>query len=270
MADLFNTENSSGNGGLFQTDGGQPGLARNSLEALITKYLKDEALPTEPPTAPAPTVFSARKLTPMPPSAEVLSVSLRGQQMNQLDGDVAAGISQYLPTPAIRLRMMKQHLSEEITRLREQLSRYENMTLQGEIAKKRTALAVRLEVLEQQAQHISQELDSLYTAGPWFGRIAAFYATSRETLSHWIGWLKKTATLSPEKQEALQLQAELLTLQKTLQEQLSQPSLSPAEISQALGRYERTLRRMETLTAPLRTPVSPLQQLWQVVSKPFK
>ncbi len=189
-----------------------------------------------------------------------------GIQLNNLDSELAAGIEQYLPTPSIRLRVIKTRLSEEIKNLQGKIARYESMSSalspnrpnQG-INETLLQLKERVRVLEQHEQKVSAELEDMYSHGTLFQQLAQGIHDVQGKLHQGLQQVNDTIplllNLGPMRQERLQaaqLQKDLTLYQRVLEEQMKQPTLSTDEISQIVNQSERALRELEEILVALK------------------
>ena len=235
-----------------------------SLSAYISKHLQaneaDAPALEAAPAQPAKLGFGAPEVKK--PSANALD----GQYLNNLDVELAAGLEQYLPSPLFRMRVMKKRLDGEIAELRLRLNKYERLPNPSPDMKERMdAVRSRLKTLLAHEREVSQQLASAMALGP------LVYGLSRRTQGmggFWqtgLQWWKSLLMRLVYGNAYFEIEAagdNLRNLQELFAERLGDKTVSPAEISQILNRYEQTVRQMETKMQRLNTRSFPWS-LWQ-------
>lgn len=240
-----------------------------SLSAYISKHL--QAGEMEPQT-PEPAAVKPLGFGPQTAKTQLTS-GLEGQYLNSLDVDLAAGLEQYLPTPLFRMRVMKKRLDGEISELRMRLNKYERLPNPSPDMQERIdAVQARLKTLVDHERQVSRDLASAMAMG------SLVYGLSRQTqgvgdgLGHFFRGVKSFLMRLLYGNTYLEIESageHLRNLQELFADRLNDKTVSSAEISQILNRYEQTIRQMETRIQHLNTRSFPWS-LWQEAQRLVK
>jgi hypothetical protein len=230
---------------LFKQDAGIGEKAPSpqlSLSDYISKHLKaaEEAATAKP--LPQTNRQGAYPLL-LPPAATTAPPGREGQFLNTIDGDLTAGLEQYMPTPLFRLRVTKKRLDTEISDLKGRLSKYERIPEKGkDLEECIQTFKERLRILEAHEAQVAEELSAMLTMGKpvaWF--MQQFHGQAQwlpnlfQTLWRWVlqGRYGKAYVDASTATEELQM------LQDVLAERLADPQVSQQELGRILSRYDQ-------------------------------
>lgn len=244
----------------FQADAPEPtddGQGVGSLRDYLARHLQQaQDTPDRPPQSPA---SGANAFAWVPPPgaypASTAPTLACGRQLNGMDTEMNAGIEHLLPTPAIRLRVVKERLVRERAALELKLEGYGQIerpsaALREEI----TLMQTRLATLCAHERQIDTEIRALFLSGTpdflWSDRCQRW----RRGLSHAVGHVWHWVSLTPlrEKLHGERLRRErALARLHDLSQMLAthQASASPTahEVSDIINAYDRTLVQLEAM-----------------------
>lgn len=173
-----------------------------------------------------------------------------GQYLNTLDGELTAGLEQYMPTPLFRLRVTKNRLDKELRALRGQLTKYERLPHKTpDMVERIQSLKYRLQVLEAHDRQVSQELNGFLAWGPWIHGIATLAAhvnalwhqpnpLFQAITQQWLIWIYGADYLA-----VADANNELRDLQNVLSDRLRDSQVSQEELGQLLSRHDQLYER---------------------------
>ncbi|MBY0404764.1 MAG: hypothetical protein K2X66_12760 [Cyanobacteria bacterium] len=191
--------------------------------------------------------------------------TINGNQLNSLDTQLSAGLERYLPTPSIRLRIIKDRLAQEIQKLESDLQKYQSLkNPPADISQKIEGLSNRLALLKKHDSQIDQELNSLFVVkGSAVFVMTKSWMDFKDTVSQQTQkmtekispsyFLKK---LNPEQYEMNRLNKELQGLTEVLGEHLTKQAPSSVELGTLINQYDQTVHQVEQLADHFRNKKS--------------
>jgi hypothetical protein len=190
-------------------------------------------------------------------------ISLNGQYLNSLDGELGSGLEQFLPNPIFRLQVMKKRLDEEIIALKTILTEQEAVLQEAlldnsgldtiELQQRVTVMQARLRILESHVAKVRLELLAAMPGTSLIDRVL------NSLIIRWIvffpGWLQGQwlfckqiligmirGKLYQERERKLK---KLVRLQAFFSRRLQDSQLSDVELSQILNQCDRIIQQLE-------------------------
>ncbi len=182
-----------------------------------------------------------------------------GQQLYGLDTELSSGIEQYLPTPAVRLRIIKERLNGEIATLEEHLEQYRAIKKPSlKVVEKIGHLQAKLGTLRHHEQKVDLELIALFHQRSSFFQVANTFRkvknqldNTAETLLPEFSIAKLFSKIDPLREEMDALNLELQDLTALLQEQMKRRNMNVSEVSDVVNQYDHTIQKIDRLTQQL-------------------
>ena len=224
-----------------------------------------------PPTEPV--VLSEGKKSPFqlpagfvpqfPSGLHQLQRSGVGQRLNRMDNEMEAGLEQYLPTPSIRLQLMKTRLDDQVSAIEAKLAQLAPVAAEqaqhSELHQKMTQLEERLQQLRLQQQQVDIQLNFLMEQGSPLMKLAFSLQKANQQLEEQqsgvftaLNPTRLASKVDPKKQRREQLNQQMGVIQESVEIQLAgDQQVSEAELSQLLTQYDKHLKELETLSAEL-------------------
>lgn len=233
----------------------------------LRSYLSKRIYENIPLTGDAPAELSMQSVQGPPglmPEQEVQTPdekAINGNQLNSLDSQLSAGLEQYLPTPAIRLRIIKDRLSKEITRLNDQLANYHTLkNPPPDVSRKIEGLQNKLASLRVHEKQIDEDLARLFTTkASLVFQISRAWMTLRESLGNQIQNLSAKLSpdglmqkLNPDRFRIISLNRQLTSISDVLKEQMASTNRSSVEVGTLINQYDQTISEIEQLADILR------------------
>jgi len=185
-----------------------------------------------------------------------------GYRLNQTDRELISGLEPLLPTAGIRLRVMRNRLTQEIATLESRLNKYYKLEGASPAFQTRiTLLENRLVMLKHQEHRVNGYMNQLFANGAFLFRLEDVALVMQFSWERWLGgvWrpfveyviqgmgrLFRRPALA-RRQAVRQLNAELAELQSLLQECLDSPVRQSGELDVLLARYDQKARQLSTL-----------------------
>ncbi|MBY0450178.1 MAG: hypothetical protein K2X01_06080 [Cyanobacteria bacterium] len=207
-------------------------------------------------------------------SANDPASSKNGYQLNALDTELSAGIEQYLPTPIVRLRIVKERLVRDIATVERRLEQFRSMTVLSSEAKEKLALLEQryLSLKAHEAQ-VSDELTMLLAKQSWVFRLiqqvqhlnhnvqnTGAPLAEMASLSYWMG------KLDPQKETLVNLNSHLKDVKEVLADHYQRPSLASHEIAEIVNHYDHVVRELDLLADEIRARKGPWGRFSDVVN----
>ncbi len=194
-------------------------------------------------------------------SANDPASSKNGYQLNALDTELSAGIEQYLPTPIVRLRIVKERLVRDIATVERRLEQFRSMTVLSPEAKEKLALLEhRYLSLKAHETQVSEELTLLLAKQSWVFRLiqqvqhlnhsvqnTGAPLAEMASLSYWM------AKLDPQKETLVNLNTHLKDVKEVLADHYQRPSLASHEIAEIVNHYDHVVRELDMLADEIRS-----------------
>jgi hypothetical protein len=255
-SDFLNTEDAGSEAG----DDGEPALP-SLRQYLSQRIFESHRNPVELPAKPPEHLFEVK--ASMSPEAVQEMVSpdrhtVNGNHINSIDTQFTAGLEQFLPTPAIRFRIIKERLATEMTQLVAQIEKYETLLQPPpDIQTKIQSMHLRLSNLKRHDEAIDKELAQLakvqnawmYQTTHWSFQVVAGVQQGWQWMTGWIQPRKWAEKWDPKRFQMISLNRRLSTLQEVMQDQMSHSAPSSVEMSTLVNQYDQTLKQLEHLSA---------------------
>jgi chromosome segregation ATPase len=234
-----------------------------SLRSYLSKRIFQNTLEPAAPK-PGPLLFK------LPAESNHTSAQvLNGNRINSLDSQMASGLEQYLPSPAIRLRITKERLEKEISGLQIQVARYHAIQdPPPDLGQKIQELQGRLTALKEHGHQIDIELEALYTNSSVLFRVVTVLQTMQNRSAQFIQdvaqrampetWLRQ---LNPTRYKLVTLNQRLSDLTNVLRAQTDIGIPSSMEVQTLVSEYDQLLQEVEKVAAQLRHKKTPWERL---------
>lgn len=186
--------------------------------------------------------------------------AINGNQLNSLDTDMSAGLEQYLPTPAIRLRIIKERLGEEIAQLKTLVDSYQEVkNPPPDVAKRIDGLKNRLHTLKEHERKVDEELAALYSNSSLVFKITNTLQSLQnktgekvQQVASQLSPIEIMHKVDPERYEIAMLNQQLVNLADVLEESFTSRNLSGTEIETLVTQYDQTIRQVDQIAENLR------------------
>ena len=226
-----------------------------SLSQYISKHLGEAPTPDTPETAPEPLQFR----DPRQPRAKDTSPGFKptGQFLNSLDGDLTAGLEQYMPTPVFRLRVVKKRIDGELSELQARLNNMTRLHDQSpEMKEGMRRIRLRIMTLQKHQRNVDYELSAMLTMGPSLYGVSRGMQAGEKVLTEALNRIQDglgKIVFGPAREQVVSLRQDLTTLTEVMADRMADRQVSDNEISHLLNRYETTLRQLETASERLQS-----------------
>ncbi|MGE0200405.1 MAG: hypothetical protein AB7P76_05495 [Candidatus Melainabacteria bacterium] len=223
-----------------------------------TEGLFDVTTPAEGAFLPEPGMPLAENFNPF--GGQVIRQA--GYRINQTDRELVSGLEPLLPTAGIRLRVMRNRLTQEIAQLEARLNKYYKLEEASPAFQTRiTLLENRLVLLRHQEQRVNGYMNQLFANGAFLFRLEALALGVQLAWADWHENCLQPATRRllaglgrllrqprwEQRQAVRALNDELAELQSLLQECLDSPATQSGELDVLLARYDQKARMLSQL-----------------------
>ncbi len=238
-----------------------------SLRSYISRHIQKQMAGEEETSTPV------QQAPPSPPAPLVQRSSpfilTGGDQLYGLDTEMNAGIEQYLPTPAVRLRIIKERVRREANVLKGHLLKYRSLKNPSEVMQgKITRLEQKLATLQEHERQVDEELRRLFSEESTVFRVSAAINDLQQRLQDTLDDLlremaieKLIHKMDPERQELDAMNLQLQDIAAVMQDQMARRTMNPEEISDIVNQYDLTSRQLEAMAEKLRNSRGFLDQV---------
>jgi hypothetical protein len=243
-----------------------------SLQAYLSKRIFENQPLKNEPHAKIPGINQTMAhqhglITPQPEATGPDPNTVNGNLLNTLDTQLSAGLEQYLPTPAIRLRIIKDRLTTEVTSLTEQLEKYKALNHPpADIQTKIPTLQERLVALKVHEKQIDAQLAGLFSAkNGWIFTLTRLWTSVSNQLSQTGDAVGRQLSgdalmerFDPQRFQLVSMNRQLGTLADVLSDQMNRATPSSVEVSTLITQYDQTVKQVEQIAETYRN-----QQSWR-------
>lgn len=234
-----------------------PSLRQYLSQRIFESHGNSVELPAKPPEH----LFEVKASRSPEAVQEIVSPdqhTVNGNHINSIDTQFTAGLEQFLPTPAIRFRIIKERLATEMAQLVAQIEKYETLFQPPpDIQTKIQSMHLRLVNLKRHDEAIDKELAQLaivqnawmYQTTHWSFQVVAGVQQAWHSMTGWIQPRKWMEKWDPKRFQMISLNRRLSTLQEVMQDQMSHSAPSSVEMSTLVNQYDQTLKQLEQLSA---------------------
>ncbi|MBK8189944.1 MAG: hypothetical protein IPK79_05785 [Vampirovibrionales bacterium] len=193
------------------------------------------------------------------PGAPSLPASVSGRRLDGMDTEMNAGIEHLLPSPSIRLRIVKERLTRErialTTRLAQYAQQYEQMKNPSPaLSEQMAALESRLQIMRAHEDDVDAQLKALFLSGApaflWSDRFRHARQRVMRAVTTTLGLLSLDALLTrlnPKRRQRERIQAQLTDLAQMFAARQAARGAGAAEVSDIINAYDRLLTQLEAL-----------------------